>query len=292
MATQEPQNAANNSNLEHQNQQQVNTYCQNLIGNNQVHSINVLQEGDYLNINIKIKIDLNQIQQNSNKIINSDNLGPNLRQETPVTSTQLVDNSLNMTIINNSLEHPGNDSISYETFKEQLDPQKHNCKPRSSTATVNSLKEIRPKLKQNGLKQKLSYCGKEEGKMLVILRNNEQRLITFKVPKGTCTVQDLLDQVGIETRDENNVECIENSGLDIDYIVKVGKEIKGVENHIHRQQIMKEAPKLITILPPLKFLDGFYSVCSDCGFNGLDIAKCYRCHKVYDEREQNVFPIP
>lgn len=34
-----------------------------------------------------------------------------------------------------------------------------------------------------------------EAKMLVILENGEQRLITFEVPKEDCTVQDLLEQV-------------------------------------------------------------------------------------------------
>lgn len=290
MGIQKPKNAANNSNSEHQNQQQVNNYCQNLIGNNQVHSINVQQEGEYLSINIKIKIDPAQIQQNNN-------LGQNLRQATPTTSTKLADNSLDMTIINTSLEHPGNDSITYELFKEQLDTQKQKG---NSTSVINSLKEIRPKLKQNGMKHKLSFRGKEEGKMLVILSNHEQRLITFKVNKGTCTVQDLFDQVGIEIGAENHVECIENIGSDIDYIVKVGtlKEldinecVKNVANHVRQQQKIKEVPKFKSNLPHLKLLQGFYSVCTDCGFHGLDIAKCYRCHKVYDLRDNNVFPIP
>lgn len=34
-----------------------------------------------------------------------------------------------------------------------------------------------------------------EAKMLVILANGEQRLITFEIPKEDCTVHDLLDQV-------------------------------------------------------------------------------------------------
>jgi hypothetical protein len=36
-----------------------------------------------------------------------------------------------------------------------------------------------------------------EAKMLVILANGEQRLITFEVPKEDCTVQDLLEQVTV-----------------------------------------------------------------------------------------------
>lgn len=59
--------------------------------------------------------------------------------------------------------------------------------------------------------------------MLVSLENGEQRLITFTVPKETCTVQDLLEQVGVPFNADTKIECVTNTGIsDIDYVVTVG----------------------------------------------------------------------
>jgi hypothetical protein len=301
MDIQESQKSVNTSNLEYQSQQQVNSFCQNLISNNQVHSVQVQQEGEYLNINIKIKIDPTQIRQNNITIQNNDNQGQNLRQETPTTSTQLADNSLNM-----------NDSMSYERFKEQLDPQNQKCNKKNqlminSTAETNlkvdpPKKIVRPQL-QSGLKHNLKYRGKET-KMLVILNTGEQRLITFVSPKGSLTLQELLDQVGIKVDEDTQVECLENVGSEIDYIVKVGilKEIdtkelvESVESHVRQQKLMNTAtekltaPKLTEHLPPAKFIDGYYAICSACNFHGMDLAKCSRCYRIYNDKD-NVFRI-
>lgn len=38
---------------------------------------------------------------------------------------------------------------------------------------------------------------RESAKMLVVLQSGEQRLITFTLPKESCTVQELLEQVGV-----------------------------------------------------------------------------------------------
>ncbi|KAL7051208.1 hypothetical protein ACKWTF_004380 [Chironomus riparius] len=298
MDIQETQPSVNSANLEHQNQQQVNSFCQNLISNNQVHSVQVQQEGEYLNLNIKIKIDTAQIRHNNTIIQNSDNPGQNLRKDTPATSTKLADTSLNL-----------NDSMSYERFKEQLNlqNQKSNKKTQlmiNSTAETNPPKNtIRPQL-QSGLKHNLKCSDNETAKMLVILDSGEQRLITFISPKEALTVQELLDQVGIKVDEDTQVECLENVGSEIDYIVKIGifKEpntkqlVESAENHVHQQEIIDTAtkkptsPKLIEHLLPTKFIDGYYAVCSACNFHGLDLAKCSQCYRIYDDKD-NVFRI-
>lgn len=59
--------------------------------------------------------------------------------------------------------------------------------------------------------------------MFVLLENGEQRLITFMLPKATCTVKELLLQVGIEVTDDTNLDCIENpKESEIKFFVKVG----------------------------------------------------------------------
>ena len=152
----------------------------------------------------------------------------------------------------------------------------------------------------------------ESAKMLVILDNGEQRLITFTLPKETCTVQELLDQVGIKVDIDSPIECIENSGKEIDYIVKVGHcraamdtaaMTKAAENHVRQQQLQKQlllqqqsklvaqqpdgnnTPESIKNLSATKFVPRYF-VCSSCGYSEfiwihLDHAKCGRCQRVF-----------
>lgn len=181
----------------------------------------------------------------------------------------------------------------------------------------------RPQFQQPGLNQELEVQERESAKMLVILDNGEQRLITFTLPKETCTVQELLDQVGIHVGADSNIECIENPGSEIDYIVKVGNfasrdtaaMTKAAENHIRQQQQRQQlinsqrnnilqhqqqqvaqqsttelskskSPELK--LPPAKYVNGFFAVCAACGCSGSDHAKCERCHRIFTEEPKMV----
>lgn len=182
----------------------------------------------------------------------------------------------------------------------------------------------RPQFQQPGLNQELEVPERESAKMLVILDNGEQRLITFTLPKETCTVQELLDQVGIHVGADSNIECIENPGSEIDYIVKVGNfasrdtaaMTKAAENHIRQQQQRQQlinnqrnnilqhqqqqqvaqqsstdlakskSPELK--LPPAKYVNGFFALCAACGFSGSDHAKCERCHRIFTEEPKMV----
>lgn len=154
--------------------------------------------------------------------------------------------------------------------------------------------------------------------MLVILDNGEQRLITFTLPKETCTVQELLDQVGIDIGADSNIECIENPSPEIDYIVKVGNfatkdtaaMTKAAENHIRQQaaqqqqqqqqqrmvqrhsqpsevEIVKATPETAK-LPPPKLVEGFLAVCNACGFSGVDHAKCERCGRIFTAEVKSI----
>ncbi|XP_058066162.1 uncharacterized protein LOC131215783 [Anopheles bellator] len=85
---------------------------------------------------------------------------------------------------------------------------------------------------------------RESARMLVILQSGEQRLITFTLPKESCTVQELLEQVGVQYSPDSNIKCIANLGGEIDYIVCVGLDteetnevIKQAENTIKNHQL-------------------------------------------------------
>lgn len=72
-------------------------------------------------------------------------------------------------------------------------------------------------------KQEIEIPGRKSAKMWVLLENGEQRLITFTLPKATCTVKELLLQVGIGVTDDTNLDCIENpKESEIKFLVKVG----------------------------------------------------------------------
>jgi hypothetical protein len=172
----------------------------------------------------------------------------------------------------------------------------------------------RPQQYQQAGVMEIEVAERESAKMLVILDNGEQRLITFTLPKETCTVQELLDQVGIHVGADSNIECIENPGSEIDYIVKVGNfatrdtalMTKAAENHIRQQQqrqqlvqnqknniiqhqqqqqvaelVMSKSPE--PKLPPPKYITGFLALCQACGFSGADHAKCERCHRIFPD---------
>lgn len=57
-------------------------------------------------------------------------------------------------------------------------------------------------------------------KMLVVMPNGEQRLITFDIPNEECTVNDLLEQAGIPFNGSTTVSLVKDPILNINYIVE------------------------------------------------------------------------
>ncbi|CAG9825310.1 unnamed protein product [Phaedon cochleariae] len=59
-------------------------------------------------------------------------------------------------------------------------------------------------------------------RMLVLLENGEQRLITFTLPKEACTIQEILEQVNVPFQSHTNIQVTEANSNGINYIVTVG----------------------------------------------------------------------
>ncbi|XP_018569684.1 uncharacterized protein LOC108909755 isoform X2 [Anoplophora glabripennis] len=59
-------------------------------------------------------------------------------------------------------------------------------------------------------------------RMLVLLENGEQRLITFTLPKEACTIQEILEQVNVPFRNDTDIQVTEANTNGINYIVTVG----------------------------------------------------------------------
>ncbi|XP_075164441.1 uncharacterized protein LOC142237012 isoform X2 [Haematobia irritans] len=79
---------------------------------------------------------------------------------------------------------------------------------------------------QNRQGQQMAEKDRNSAKMLVILVSGEQRLITFTLPRESCTVQDLLEQVGVPFDDNTTIQCVENPGANIDFVVTVGFSVQ------------------------------------------------------------------
>ncbi|KAH8305212.1 hypothetical protein KR018_003245 [Drosophila ironensis] len=70
--------------------------------------------------------------------------------------------------------------------------------------------------------QSIADRDRNSAKMLVILASGEQRLITFTLPRESCTVQDLLEQVGVPFDNTTTIQCVEHRGANVDFVVTVG----------------------------------------------------------------------
>lgn len=152
-------------------------------------------------------------------------------------------------------------------------------------------------------------------RMLVLLENGEQRLITFTLPKEACTIQEILEQVNVPFTPETNIQVTEANTNGINYIVMVGnvsnigyvnneEEPQDTSSDPEQQQQMNqqqnggnippfaqkpppleqmpqnlppqpELPKPPTPEPP-KLIPGKLAVCPYCGITGEDFNRCTR----------------
>ncbi|KAJ8910989.1 hypothetical protein NQ315_010818 [Exocentrus adspersus] len=164
-------------------------------------------------------------------------------------------------------------------------------------------------------------------RMLVLLENGEQRLITFTLPKEACTIQEILEQVNVPFRSDTNIQVTEANTNGINYIVAVGnvpcfgyddedgstqEESSPVLQPLSNpqppvlqpepQQLPSspvsaplqppEPPKPPTPEPPKeipKYVPGMLALCAGCGYLSEDFAKCIRCGRKLPD---NVKAIP
>ncbi|XP_037905145.1 protein split ends isoform X3 [Hermetia illucens] len=198
----------------------------------------------------------------------------------------------------------------------------------AATATDDSKKVIRSQPQNQHIIQpmstnKLQNPGgdtQKSARMLVILSNGEQRLITFTLPRESCTVQELLEQVGVPFTPKTSIQCVPNPGASIDYIVTVGISVQesvtelasAAENSLQLSKQQQEASTQQNATNaeqsaqtnqnnssekqtaetskevPAKLIPGFLAVCTQCGYTGSDFAKCERCKRVFTEEPKRV----
>lgn len=144
-------------------------------------------------------------------------------------------------------------------------------------------------------------------KMLIVLPDGEQRLITFSLPKEPCSVHELLEQLQIPTVNRN-VTCIQtHNNNDIDFVVTVTEDERThqLQRQVVAQSMGQSTPQLAAaihntvpmganansqelqqaVMPknetPSKYVDGYLAICEFCGVLSLDHAKCERCLRTF-----------
>ncbi|XP_045472822.1 uncharacterized protein LOC123679317 isoform X3 [Harmonia axyridis] len=139
-------------------------------------------------------------------------------------------------------------------------------------------------------------------RMLILLSNGEQRLITFSLPNQACTIQEILDQVGVPFTPETPIEVSEANTNGINYVVTVGY-LLSQQNEKQQEtnfQIVSEITNPCTgaVREPTpepakepeqpKFIEGKMAVCGYCGYLSDDFNKCLRCKTKFPENVKTV----
>ncbi|KAG5874832.1 hypothetical protein JTB14_009289 [Gonioctena quinquepunctata] len=88
-------------------------------------------------------------------------------------------------------------------------------------------------------------------RMLVLLENGEQRLITFTLPKEACTIQEILEQVNVPFQSNTNIQVTEANSNGINYIVTVGNVPPLGNEEEESQSQPQEDPKPVPPIQPL-----------------------------------------
>lgn len=157
-------------------------------------------------------------------------------------------------------------------------------------------------------------------RMLVLLENGEQRLITFTMPREQCTIQEILEQVNVPFRPETKIEMVEMNCNGLNYVVGVGdvKVNMGTQpscqppvqpshpppptnppapiaaaTHQPAHSPLQPpqavpAPPVPTVSPPPtpelpKLVPGRLAICNHCGYLSEDFNRCSRCKRKFPE---------
>ncbi|XP_014229529.2 uncharacterized protein LOC106654253 isoform X2 [Trichogramma pretiosum] len=128
-----------------------------------------------------------------------------------------------------------------------------------------------------------------EAKIVVILENGEQRLISFGVPEDDCTVADLLEQANIQASQEPRVSLVSDPTLHINYIVdvtaKTNYDESDRESSIESGSLVKSGRTALLTgstgsnAKVAKYIKGMLAVCPFCGMSASDFNYCMRCKR-------------
>ncbi|KAK9879547.1 hypothetical protein WA026_006617 [Henosepilachna vigintioctopunctata] len=152
-------------------------------------------------------------------------------------------------------------------------------------------------------------------RMLVMLANGEQRLITFTLPNQACTIQEILEQVGVPLQPDTPIEVSEANSNGINYMVTVGflqsacqteeMSTETVDSHQamsateyqdnlplkEPSPVREHSPEPVKEVEQPKYIEGKMAVCGYCGILSDDFNKCMRCKTKLPENVKAILAI-
>ncbi|KAL4706533.1 hypothetical protein ACJJTC_015731 [Scirpophaga incertulas] len=142
----------------------------------------------------------------------------------------------------------------------------------------------------------------QSAKMLIFLQNGEQRLITFTLPKESCTLQEVLEQVNVPFSEDTHIQCMQNTSSEIDYFILIGDMSSRSSPNVMSQAQSSEmstpeksqCPENLSNSPesprspPPRYVDGMLAVCKSCGYSGVDFSRCQRCKRLFTEEPKSI----
>lgn len=145
-------------------------------------------------------------------------------------------------------------------------------------------------------------------RMLILLTTGEQRLITFTLPKESCSIAEILEQVGVPFNTDTYIDVQEVYKNKINYIVTVGdvnyfnstlssdasqkssssEESQKDVSSTSKSSTPNREPSPEPIKEQPKFIPGMLAVCINCGYISEDFNRCLRCRRKLPDNVKSV----
>ncbi|XP_060818194.1 uncharacterized protein LOC132908307 isoform X2 [Bombus pascuorum] len=205
-------------------------------------------------------------------------------EPSPLSSpSQNVLNTMDVESLESSLLNE-KDSINQQSFPSQTDSEN------GSTESIAYLEKVIHNPTNTKVQPQIQG---NTAKMLVMLSNGEQRLITFDIPNEDCTVQDLLEQANIVFCGKTSVSLVSDPMLGINYIVEAApgavasydmgendsSQDSANTNLDNSHSSPDENSNPVQQNEEPIYIDGMLAVCSHCGISSIDFNRCLRCKR-------------
>jgi hypothetical protein len=111
------------------------------------------------------------------------------------------------------------------------------------------------------------------------MENGEQRFITFIMPSDSCTVKELMQQIGVPISDDSYIKCFMNMGGKVNYIISVSTIVvdnydllRSVEEILNQSVVLDqlfqiECMRRTIVQHSSPNISKFF--CSECHKNGI-----------------------
>ncbi|XP_046586106.1 uncharacterized protein LOC107224533 isoform X1 [Neodiprion lecontei] len=238
------------------------------------------------------------------------------RQPMMMTPHQKQQHQLQPSPVQQQMEVDSQEFNSQEPAKTSQQQQQQSCgsQTESDSASSPSLTFVQKPIDNPQTCIVQRQINGNTAKMLVVLPNGEQRLITFDIPNEECTVHDLLEQVtytaNIPFGPDTNVSLVTDQTFQINFVVEAGPGTflgsgEGSEQSDSNLSLDKlgtspggsspvfspseeNSNSSLTQHEEPKYVDGKLAVCQHCGISSIDFNRCQRCKTKLPDDVKNI----